>query len=400
MRVAIIGELHGMNLGEPLLFDCIEFLLKEMDETMEICRLDFFGREKKTNCISQKRGVPFLYIGVKILRKISEMIGVTPIMLRELEWKLGYDRSRIRKYLEEKLTMARPDGIIVSGAGSLKYDVRLNFAPYYSLLIETAEKLGLPVYINGIGVESKFDPKDRRCKMFVKCLNKNAVKMITTRDQIEELRKYISNRRIECWKVADAGCWAAETFGISKKNDSECIGIGAITPIRFKEFGRSTYKKYEELLMNIIHLLDQKGIQWRIFNNGDACDIAFANELCRKLGKPVNEYVRTPKEPRELVEIISSFKSIITSRLHSCIVAYSLNIPFVAIAWNNKLKLWANEIGIADRIMEDNLNEQEIVSMMEHALLEGYHMQHRAEYRQSAKTALQKYIQSMKEIGK
>ncbi|MBO5371392.1 MAG: polysaccharide pyruvyl transferase family protein [Lachnospiraceae bacterium] len=399
MKIGLVGEYNGGNLGEPLLFDCCEYAIKEIDSAYQVEKIDLFGRSIKKNEIIESKGVPVLYFGVRVLRKIVKSLGFSHIMLDEWVWKLSREEKRLKDFFYKKMSKEKYDGIIIMGAGTLKYDVRLNFAPYYKVVIDTANTLNIPVYVNCVGVESKYNENDRRCLQFSECLSNDIVKMITTRDDIDTLNKFVKNPSIKTWKIADIGVWAAETFGITKQQETDYIGLGMITPERFREFGRmDTYEKYEKVWLEIIEELEQKNKKWKIFNNGDTCDWEFAEKICKQVGKSPEEYVLTPTNPRELVQIVSGFKGIITSRLHSCIVAYSLEIPFVAISWNNKLRYFAQEIQVPERITEsDELEKDLILNKFENALEQGYNNTYREEFRKTSKEAMKKYIISMKE---
>ena len=399
MKIALIGLYYEYNLGDPLLFDCVEYALREIDPTIEVEKIDFFGRIDKKNEITRNAGIPIVYFVVRALRKIVKILGGTSIILEEWVWKTSREEKRLKKFFQNKMRQAKYDGIIIMGAGTLKYDVRLNFAPYYKVIVETANELHIPVYINCVGVESKYNANDRRCLQFSKCLSNDVIKMITTRDDIETLNKYVKNPLIKTWKIADVGVWAAETFGIEKQSEAEYIGLGMITPERFREFGRmDTYNRYEETWLEIIEELEKTHRKWKIFNNGDICDQEFANRICQQVGKNPEEYVLTPTSPQELVQVIRGFKGIITSRLHSCIVAYSLNIPFIAISWNNKLRYFAQEIQVSERVIEsDELMKEVILEKFENALVQGYDNKKREEFRNTSKEAIRKYILSMQE---
>ena len=398
MRIALIGEYRSENLGEPLLFCCSEFVLKELDRTVKIDKFDFYARENKGDNCRGKCGIPLIHFGIRVLCKISRIVGISSIKLDKWEWQLSGEEKRLTEYFTNAFLDGNYDGIIIMGAGTLKYDVRLNFAPYYKVVVDSAKKSNIPVYINCVGVESKYNALDERCIAFSQYLSDSIIKIITTRDDIETLKKYVKNSDIQVGKISDIGVWSAETFGIQKKQ-SECIGLGMITPERFKEFGRrETYVKYKKLWIEIIKKLDKANIEWKIFNNGDRCDRQFAEELCSELGKNISESVLTPEKPEELVQIISGFKGIITSRLHSCIVAYSLEIPFVAISWNNKLKFFANEIKVPERIIEaDELEAEIILNKFNRACEEGYDDVWHKSFRDTSKEAMKVYIQSMKE---
>ena len=98
--------------------------------------------------------------------------------------------------------------------------------------------------------------------------------------------------------------------------------------------------------------------------------------LCKKFGLPKSKMMRTPNSPRELVYNISQLGGIITSRLHSCIVSYSLDIPFVAIAWNDKLYRFAERINHPEAVVgKKQMDARLIISKLNMLISEGYNQE-------------------------
>ena len=399
MKIGLVGEFYSKNLGEPLLFECTRHLCKKNSEDkIEFKYIDFFGRSfSGDNSVWFDKDRTFFVFILKSIRKVIKCMGKNQktLWLDEKIWALGRERKRLARYFADSIKGL--DGIIIMGAGTIKYDVRLNFAPYYKELMQEAEKQNIPVFINCAGIESKYNAKDRRCRMFCDVLSMDILKIATTRDDIETLKQMIHNKKTEVAKIADIGVWSSETFDISREK-SDTIGLGIITPERFVEFHRNiTPKQYEEEWLQIIKTLDLQGKKWEIFNNGDDCDREYAEALCLKAGYSPEQKVKTPTTPEELVKVISSYQGIVTSRLHSCIVAYSLGIPFVAIIWNNKLQYFAENIGYRNRIIDsEDFNSQEVLKKFEEAITVGYNEKEREEYRATSIVYIKKYIEYIK----
>lgn len=257
MIIGLLGEYYSKNLGEPLLFACTEYLCrKEKKSDLQIKNIDIFGRTfSGDDSVWYYSDNSFLVLVLKVFRKIAKILGaINTLRLDEYIWELSTAQKILTNNFRKQ--MQGLDGIIVMGAGTIKYDVRLNFAPYYMAFMAVASELGIPVFINCAGIESKYNPKDRRCRQFCKALNMETLKCVTTRDDLNTLRQMISNNNTEVAQIADIGVWSAETFNVSKK-DSDVIGLGIITPVRFDEFKRKiTPQQYEAVLLEIIHTLD------------------------------------------------------------------------------------------------------------------------------------------------
>jgi polysaccharide pyruvyl transferase WcaK-like protein len=57
-----------------------------------------------------------------------------------------------------------------------------------------------------------------------------------------------------------------------------------------------------------------------------------------------------PMVPEDLVKTIVRCEKIIAYRLHACIVATSLGVPAIGLAWDKKLSSYFESIGAADRV--------------------------------------------------
>ena len=104
------------------------------------------------------------------------------------------------------------------------------------------------------------------------------------------------------------------------------------------------YKEEQLMILwkDIISCLERKNIKWKIYTNGLQADNEFVLKFIKKYGYS-KEKIILPSTPRELVKTIASFRGIIATRLHSCIVAYSLKVPAIGLVWNQKLKMFGDE---------------------------------------------------------
>ena len=78
-----------------------------------------------------------------------------------------------------------------------------------------------------------------------------------------------------------------------------------------------------------------------------------------------------PSKPEELVKTISQFKSIVSFRLHSHIIAASLNIPSVSVVWDDKVRIFFEKIGHPERCCNLRCGAEEVLSKLDKAEKEG-----------------------------
>ena len=265
-KIVIIGLISYTNMGDPLLVDCIKYMIanKISNEKVQIKYADLQGRELSVQeDLKQHRSTVVMKAKKKPKHIIKRFIGP--------RGNTKVKTQKIRREATEYYTKAiqGADLVIISGAGTLRWHTRGNFEPYYDLISEYAQQLNAPCVINGIGVESKYSNSDYRSAQFSEVLSRDVFKIITTRDNLEELQKYVKNDKTKVFKIADAGVWAAETYNCAKQLNSSVIGLGVITYRRFEEFHRGISKEqYEKTIQEIIGCFNQKGIEWRMFTNG------------------------------------------------------------------------------------------------------------------------------------
>ena len=288
--------------------------------------------------------------------------------------------------------------IVIVGGGIFKYSVRTNFVPIFKLIIEIAEKMNIPVIFNAVGIEGIHNEDDKQFKTLEKVINKNIVKMCSTRDRIDVLRKYIHNPETVCQKVADTGVWASEALNVEKDDNSNWIGLNLITPTRYWDYGKKITE--EELITfweNTIKCLQDKGYSTKIFVNGMIDDYKFALKVLEHCGLSKDILLENPKNEIEMVNNIAKFKGIIANRLHSCIVAYSLDIPAVGLAWNDKLLYWGEEIKSPELFFDfDKMDYNEVINTLEKAMENGYDQQYKMNFRNSIYNFLEDSIKYIK----
>ena len=171
-------------------------------------------------------------------------------------------------------------------------------------------------------------------------------------------------------KVADPGVWAKEAYEIEKK-ESRTVGIGIGRGGLFWDYGKNfTEEQFFSLYVNLIKRLIDNGMKLSLFTNGMLLDNIFANKIQSRLLKDgISVGLNIPNSPADLVNIIASYRCIIAARLHSCIVAYSLGIPAIGFVWNDKLKLWGENIHAEEFFVDvDNLTVDFLVDKMKKSL--------------------------------
>ena len=249
------------------------------------------------------------------------------------------------------------DAVVFAGGGLLKVKQE-KFYCHVCDIISEAERLGIPVFMNSVGVEG-FDDEDERCTMLKTCVNYNCVKAITIRDDFALMKdKYKERSDLRIKSVFDPAVWVKDVYKCSIKNDG-VVGINVARGNLFPDYGN---EQLDEAFMldfwtDLVKLLEEHSMRWIVFTNGAKGDNAFADKLLEKIGH--GEKLPAPTNAEKLVENISQFSSVIALRMHACITSCSLGIPCVGLVWNNKLRMWSKKIDAEQLyISPENINAE------------------------------------------
>lgn len=390
-KIKLIGTYFEQSHGDALLFECVKHLYMEIakknEEEIDVEFVDILGKEKISYNNENTKS--------SSLKKMLKKIPILNRILKNIKNKVFL--KKIKRFYEKKFKDA--DLIVVVGGGLFKYNVRTNFAPIFKLIIEIGEKRNIPIVFNALGIEGIHNERDKWFKVLKKAINKDIVKMCSTRDRIDILEKYIGNSKILCKKVADTGVWTSEALRIKKDEKSDIIGLNIITPTRFWDYNKKiSEKSLLEFWKNIIDKLSQKGYKINIFTNGMIEDFNFSKKVLEYCGLEEQILMPSPKNEIEMVTNISKCKAIIANRLHTCIASYSMDIPVIGIAWNDKLLYWGKEIEQENRFFDfDNLNEEKILNELEIAIKYGYDQNYKSKFKNTIYEFIEKSFNFIKE---
>ena len=261
------------------------------------------------------------------------------------------------------------DAVVFAGGGIIKFRQEL-FYKYTADIITEAEKYGVPVFLNAVGVEG-YDDKDPRCLMLSDCLKSHCIEGISVRDDCRLLKDtYLKNCTTRVRSVFDPAVWTASTYADRlNASKTQFIGLGVIRGDIFSDYGKEeiSHDFLLDFWKSVALLLESKGYQWIIFTNGLDSDERFAAKLLEYIGH--GKKLPQPHNDTQLVNNISSFKGIIASRMHADIIAYALGVPAVGLIWNDKIRLWGQRISQPENILSvSQLTAENAVTALEKAL--------------------------------
>lgn len=370
-KICFVGLYDEKNLGDPVISDCTEWLYRKYvtsgDFVSSRIYLDYVQKTLRQS------------LGIKVLNKASGI-------LRQKFPCRHYQKILMEKALRYFETGIKDcDLVVVVGGGIVKWSYQFFYAGLAALL-NTAEKLNVPVVLNAVGVEG-YSENDPKCQMLKQAMSLPALIHVSTRDDLETLvdRYYDGNPRRPVRRVADPAVWVSEAYGIVKK-ESDIIGVGIGRGLLFEDNGIAlTPPDMLTLYKDIIIRLIDDGHRVEVFTNGLPADNDFADQVCASLGKEGLDVRKTyPESTHELVDIISGYRAIVATRLHSCIIAYSLDVPAVGLVWNDKLSLFGRNIHAEDNfIRHDDFSAANIAGQLYKAAAAGYDQAVKSEFRQT-----------------
>ena len=165
------------------------------------------------------------------------------------------------------------------------------------------------------------------------------VDSISVRDSYEKVQKLIDDPA-KLNETFDAAINCSRFYPASPQQNID-FGIGCIS-------SESSMKDVLEIIQNI----SRKGYKWKLFTNGNINDYNAARKILTELGLSdnIDAYLfERPTRPAELIQHITSFRYIISFRLHSLIIASSFGIPSAGIVWDNKIIEFYKKIGFENR---------------------------------------------------
>ena len=286
----------------------------------------------------------------------------------------GFSKIRVFNYSISSRDVGQikyADAVVFAG-GILKI-TNEKFHIYIPEIIRTAQEYNVPVFLSSIGVE-QFYSEDERSRELKEAINLPCVKGFSIRDDIDTfMADYLAEgSRAAVSPVYDVAVWSSKTYSGILANDSAkkpLIGLGIVRHKLFSDYGHPEITKEIQMdfWLGVIRELDERGLDWVIFTNGDRYDEAMACEVLENAGH--GRKLPSPLDSEELVRNISTFTGVIAGRMHSVIISYALGIPNVGIIWNRKLRFWAEKTGRTEYFMETSgLNPANAVSLLSDAL--------------------------------
>lgn len=391
-KIAMVGLYSIPNMGDQILCDVAKYMVSRYSEKIQLVDMDVCPRYPE-----DYKGLE--YIKYRLSRKLKT-IGEKKYRYEDNHpGRYRYERFmwrlRLKRYYRRMLRNV--DAVIFCGGGFLKFRTQgLNY--YVEMITEFADRFGIPVMMNGVGIEG-FDESDIRCRKLKEHVNRDCVKVVTTRDDIDILENgYITNKDIVTARVGDPALWTPECYELKRKTDSNVFGINVIRGSVYRDYGNeSGEERIMRFYKGLISELDRMGVQWKLFSNGMPEDQEMADVLKEELSLEDDKIMPQPETPVDLLEQIIGFRGILGARLHACITAYSLDVPVTGLIWNEKQRIFAGMIDKNENFFgETELDPVKVTERLIRAADEEYDRSIRDDLREKTRSYLEGFL---KEAG-
>jgi len=270
------------------------------------------------------------FVQLGIARMIREIVPAVEFELHDVNSrgleKVNYGLSRTA------IEQANKEADLIIVGGSNLYEGALGWPWGVHLDLEALKKLRVPLFLMGIGTGSSFDSPlhkpSARAKLEIKSLNERAVlsgaRDVTTLEWLHELG---------VTKAKLMGDPAAFIFNHPLRQTNEGLVLVTIPPQRIWNSKRQFWKVHTSgraifsSLVKLTRTLLEKGEQVVVVCN-DPMDLPVAQRL---FDKWLPEPVVCPATAEEYFQLLSKSRAVVSARLHTAVVAFSLGIPFLLI---------------------------------------------------------------------
>lgn len=366
MKLLVLGAYDSCNLGDGIICRCTAALIQKRFPTAEVEIRDLLRRDRRMPKAEPSPEALKKRWFYEKARSLASRAGIDRVLRNEQARVESY-RTYIQSVCAEDY-----DAVIFAG-GQLLMD---RYALFLEQYVHAFAKRQIPVLFNACGV----GPMDSRgiYPRLKAVLQSPSVGFLSCRDHVALINERFSPH-VAARFAADPALWTGEVFGI-QRNASDTVGLGMMYP-----WGMDV-NRVVRFWRKLIVELDRRNTSWRIFTNGDPADIAFAKIVLNGSGE--EKICARDTEPEGLVRTIGQFRSIISFRLHSHIVACALDIPSVAMVWDDKLPIFFDALRHKERCLTVRESPECVLSALTQAEAEGYDRQRVQDLAEASRTLL------------
>ena len=340
MKILLIGEYYSDNLGDPLLCQTVESIIKDAYPQAEVIPFDMSGKTSQTSTYL----LGDYDLGTKIFLKLIQLF--PEIFLKSAffrAYKANEHRYlRVWCTLNELLKLHKFDLAIFAG-GSLFMDY---FAGVIYMIVKRLGSTKIIFHACGM---SRLDADSEYLLNYA--LRSKNIRSISLRDSYMRFLDLFPTHA-EVIETYDTALGCSNYYNPAPTHIAD-YGIGLME--------HSSFAEQQKQL--ILQLLESK-VSWKVFTNGARHDYVHAKKILAECGITecqMNDYlVPRPCSSDEFVTTVTQFKKIISFRMHSLIVANSFGIPCFGFAWDYKVVDLFEKLGLPHNYATEKISFGEI----------------------------------------
>jgi len=324
MNILLIGEIYSKNIGDQAIHYGIKNYLHSKD--ISVSSLDLSCRSRlsqhNTREIRQSKSIirnsRLLYISLNIIRRLFKHI----------------------VNLKCWIKMFKKNDIIIVGGGSLLINNSYSF-PISLMFIKLCARLtNKPYYVLGCSVSDN-----------ITLLSKYMLYSFLVSAKQIYLRDVLSTHYIKRVFKLRSVLSSDLALLINKKpnkkfsNNNNIIAINIIGFTTHNILNKKDFQdKYNKMILNAIDFFIQKNYCVELFTTGEEIDYVNAQNILLKTKHNISIF--RPSSVEELLNYLDNCSGIVSTRLHSAILSFLSEVPFVSISWDNKINGFLESISM------------------------------------------------------
>jgi polysaccharide pyruvyl transferase WcaK-like protein len=347
MRIVICAEVWSENLGDRVIADCMQGLLRDVVPGSKVTLLDLSMRRPPQVSADHEASARRRYR--RAFFRIAWRIRSARLLLTLASW-FGRQAQVMTRHARQVFASA---DLVIIGGGQLLADNELAFPLRLACLTGVAASMRVPVVVLCCGVGQKWS----RVGAYLMTQALARVALVYVRDE-ESKRRLEQLRAVrQAVEVApDPAILSSSFFPAPALRDRQVVGLGVMAPQVVARHAAAKGRDAGLLLRfwsDLIRTLIQRGKMVEIFTNGAAEDAAFAAKVADAAGASlgVQISVRNPASAKEFVSLLATYSGLVAYRLHACIVGVSYGVPTVGLVWDDKVRAFFHEIGLPQNVV-------------------------------------------------
>ncbi len=365
MKLAVFGEIYSPNLGDGVIFDCLDHALRAQGLATVPADLSLRTAWPEPAAAVDGDDAPPTGIARAGLRRSLTLRRAATA----LKWWQGGRAAFTGRYAP---AIEAADGVVIGG-GQLLVERQYGFPLKIAAILAMARAASKPVAVFSCGADAGMGPLAQR--IYRNLLRDSICTIVRDRRSAAVLREIGGD--IPVRTAPDAGFLAGEVYPAAiAPSGRRRLGINVMPRETVAAFapGVGPRRAYDEFWKELVRTAGAAGWEVVLLSNGDPQDHRAAREIHAGL-EGVAQLAPRPAAPGELAQLLASVDALVTSRMHAGILAWSLGKAVLPLVWDSKVRgVWqeaAPEVSLAGFADVLARPASELLPVLERAVRDG-----------------------------